>query len=1057
MPNKSAASIVAEDKRHRRIRRRRWLIGGGLIAALLLFGFFGLPPIIKAQAIKRLSAELHREVAIERIRLNPLVLSITIEGLVIKDRDGGAFTRWKRLYVNFDSFSLFTSEWRFQEIDLDGFSQRVAIDQDGVFNFADLIPAPAEAPADSPGKNPRPIRIANLTVTSAAFAFSDASRAHPFATEVGPLAFTLKNFLTAGHPKAPYEFSAATESGETLAWRGTLSINPVRSAGEFSLDGIALKKYAPYYVHLFNADVLSGRLDVSAAYAVDLSAESPQVSLTDAAIKLSRLQVAARGSTTSLIDLPSFTIDGLSADGLKPSATIKRVGFDGGRLTVVREADGSINLLKLLSAPETATAVDPVPTAAVQANPPVLPDVKLAEFALSGLAIDFEDRTTPNPAKNGISRLDVSVKNISLAEPASTAVITLAATTIPGGSIKVEGSVVREPLSADLGITVSSLPLGGITPYIEPFLNLRIAGGTVAANGSASLRGAVAGFKGDVIVDQFALVDGVKAEEFAGFTQLAIQGIDAVSAPLSARIAEIKLVAPTARVVINADKTTNLDPILRRDAVTPGSVSAGKPVTAPVSDAAAPVVAPAWSLGKFTLISGAFTLADRSVKPAARIALDHFSGTVAGLSSADLQRGDVDIRGKLNGSGTIALTGKLDAKAATHVPGALTEIVVDVKGVDLSPIAPYIGTYAGYELARSGLAVDVKARLSQRKLATENVVTLNQFTLGAATNSPDATKLPVRLGVALLKDSAGNIVLDVPVNGDLDDPEFKIGRVVMRVIGNLLVKAATSPFSLIGSAFGGGGDELAYQEFAAGSVTPSEVEMKKIDTLRKALKGRPALNLDITGSYDATTDLAAIREQILDRQVRFRRWEELRSVDASLHRPDQVVVFPEDEERIIRLFVAERYAGGQPVIAADGTPVPPQPVYKPMPVSTPKPKAPLLRRNQRVFSGANVFNSRIPKAAKSAVESVPVPVPVAAEPALANAEGAPAPLSLAEAKLALASGIPVADDVVRHLATERAQHVRDALLAGGEIDETRLFINPPAAEGKGTKVFLQLR
>lgn len=1057
MPNKSAASIVAEDKRHRRIRRRRYLTAGGAVAGLLLFGFFGLPPIIKAQAIKRLSAELHREVAIERIRLNPLVLSITIEGLAIEDRDGGAFTRWKRLHVNFDSFSLFTGEWRFQEIDLDGFSQRVVIDKNGAFNFADLIPASANAVDRRPQTQPRPIRIESLKVNSAELVFSDDSRAQPFATEVGPLTFTLKNFLTAGHPKAPYEFSAATESGETLEWRGTLSISPVRSAGEFKLGGIPLKKYAPYYAHLLNADVLSGVLDMKATYAVDLSEEAPQVSITDGALKLSRLQVAERGSTTPLVDLPLFEIEGLEADGVKPSAALKRVALQGGRLTVVREADGSINLLKLFSAPASALVQAPAPAVVVPVKPVVFPDVKLAEFALSGLAVDFEDRTTPVPAKNALSRLDVTVKNISLAEPASKVLIALAATTTPGGSIAMEGVAVREPLSADMGVTVSSVPLGGITPYIEPLINLRIAGGALSVKGRASLRGSVAAFNGDVVVDQLALVDGVKAEEFAGFTQLAIQGIDAVSAPLSARIAEIKLVAPTARVVVNADKTTNLDTILRRDAVAPGSVSAGKPVTVPVSDAAAPGAAPVWSLGKFTLISGAFTLADRSVKPAARIALDHFSGTVAGLSSADLQRGDVDIRGKLNGSGTIALTGKLDAKAATLTPGALTEIVVDVKGVDLSPIAPYIGTYAGYELARSGLAVDVKARLSQRKLATENVVTLNQFTLGAATNSPDATKLPVRLGVALLKDSAGNIVLDVPVNGDLDDPEFKIGRVVMRVIGNLLVKAATSPFSLIGSAFGGGGDELAYQDFAAGSVTPSEVEMKKIETLRKALKGRPALNLDITGSHDAEADLAAIREQTLDRQVRFRRWEELRAVDPALQRPDQVVVSPEDEDRIIRLFVAERFPGGQPVIAADGTPVPPTPVYQAMPVAATKPKGPVLRRNQRVFSGANVFNSRIPKAAKPPVESVAIPAPVAAAPAVATAEGAPAALSLAEAKRALAAGIPVADDVVRHLATERAQHVRDALLSVGEIEETRLFINPPAPEGNGTKVFLQLR
>ena len=1061
----SAASIVAQEKALRHRRRRRWLIATGVVAGLLLFGFFGLPPIIRAQAVKHLSAALHREVAIEKIRLNPLALSITIEGLEIKDRDGGPFTGWKRLYVNFDSFSLFTGEWRFQEITLDGFHQRVAIAKDGAFNFADLIPPPADKPAapePAPSK-PRPIRIAVLSVNSAALAFADSSRAQPFATDVGPLTFKLNRFVTVDDPKAPYEFSAVTEAGETFAWKGTVSIDPVRSAGEFSVGKIMLKKYAPYYADRINADLLDGLLDVSARYSIDLAKDSRQLALTDAVIRLSHLQVAARGTTTPLIDLPSFTIDGLSADGLKPSATIRRIALEGGRLTVVREKDGSINLLTLLvpaaapAVPASATSAPaPVP---VTSAPAALPDVKLAEFALTGLAIDIEDRTTPTPAKNSIGRLDVSVKNVSLSEAAAPIALKLSIATLPSGTIDVEGIAVREPLSADLAVKVADLPLAGATPYVEPMLNLKIAGGTVSVDAKARLSGKVAGFQGDVVVDKFATVDGAKAEAFAGFTQFAIRGIDAMSEPLTAKIAEISITDPSARVIVNADKTTNLNTILR---TTPKPEPVAGSESADTAEKPAPATAPSgpapvWSLGKFTLVNGSATLFDRSVKPAARVALDHFSGTITGLSSADLQRADVDIRGKLNGSGVIALTGKLDAKAATLAPGALTEIVVDVKGVDLSPISPYVGTYAGYELARSGLSVDVKANLTQRQLDTSNVVTLNQFTFGPATNSPEATKLPVRLGVALLKDIDGNIVIDLPVKGSLDDPNFKIGKVVLRVIVNLLVKAATSPFSLIGSMFGGGGDELAYQDFPAGVATPLETELKKIDTLRKALKGRPALNLDITGSIDAETDLAAVREAILNKQVRYRLWMEARAKDPNTLPPEQITVTPEDEARIIGLFVAERYPAGVSPVAADGSVQPHPPVYlTPFDKPAVKPAAGttlVVRRNQpRVTVGTSA------PASKSKPTAVtPVVLAPAGGAAASATPGAPAPLTLADARRALASAIPVSDDDLRQLADARAQQVRDALLAGGEIDASRLFLTPPAPEGKGAKVFLQLR
>ena len=109
-------------------RFRRWLIAGGVIVFLILFGFFGLPPIVKAQALKQLAARTGRQVAIEKIRINPLVLSATIEGFAIaeKDASAGEFTGWRRLYVNFDSWSLFSGELGFQEIALDGFHARVA-------------------------------------------------------------------------------------------------------------------------------------------------------------------------------------------------------------------------------------------------------------------------------------------------------------------------------------------------------------------------------------------------------------------------------------------------------------------------------------------------------------------------------------------------------------------------------------------------------------------------------------------------------------------------------------------------------------------------------------------------------------------------------------------------------------------------------------------------------------------------------------------------------------------------------------------------------------------
>src|SRR6185369_5536463 len=121
---------------------------------------------------------------------------------------------------------------------------------------------------------------------------------------------------------------------------------------------------------------------------------------------------------------------------------------------------------------------------------------------------------------------------------------------------------------------------------------------------------------------------------------------------------------------------------------------------------------------------------------------------------------------------------------------------------------------------------------------------------------PDATKLPVKLGVALLKDRNGRIEFDVPVTGRLDDPKFAVGPIIWHVVENLLLKAATSPFSLLGALVGGGGEELSFIEFAPGQSSVSDTETAKIEKLGKALYERPALNLEISGSADDSRDRA---------------------------------------------------------------------------------------------------------------------------------------------------------------------------------------------------------
>ena len=196
------------------------------------------------------------------------------------------------------------------------------------------------------------------------------------------------------------------------------------------------------------------------------------------------------------------------------------------------------------------------------------------------------------------------------------------------------------------------------------------------------------------------------------------------------------------------------------------------------------------------------------------LAIQQFSGTIAGISSTEPRHADINLHAAVDGVGPIDIVGHINPSNQT----ATNDLKIAFKDVDLTPTSPYAGKYAGYRLAEGKLNLDLAYYLVGRKLESRNFITLDRFTFGEKVESPDATHLPVRLAIAILKDRNGQILLDVPVEGSLDDPQFRVRKVILHTLLNILEKAATSPFSLLGAVFGGGGEELSYQDFAPGSA-----------------------------------------------------------------------------------------------------------------------------------------------------------------------------------------------------------------------------------------------
>jgi hypothetical protein len=521
----------------------------------------------------------------------------------------------------------------------------------------------------------------------------------------------------------------------------------------------------------------------------------------------------------------------------------------------------------------------------------------------------------------------------------------------------------------------------------------------------------------------------VAAEDLVKWDSIGFNGIDVNLNPQSASVREIHINNAYARLVIETNKSINLFNALRMTGTNAPDTNETNVAAAPKSVATnAPL--PQISIGAIVITNTALSFTDRSLSPNVNLAVQSVNGSIAGLSTEQLRHADITLNAMIDGIGPASITGTLNPFSGTLT----NRIKISVKDVDLTPTGPYSGRFAGYAIAEGKLNLDLEYQIVGKKLTAKNVITLDQFTFGEKVESADATHLPVRLAIAILKDRQGKIILDVPVEGNLDDPQFRIGKVVTRAIVNILEKVATSPFSLLGALFGGGGDELSYQDFAPGRAELSPDNVKKLDLLVKGLYERPGLNLEISGSIDPVNDRDGLQRAELDRQLRARKWLTLRKSERATNTVDQVTLTPDERQSLVKKLYHEALADSRitPAILAANT-------------NLTTIAAQVPSRSGSSEKGATFLEKkREPAAAKSSGISAQPKLPAIADPV----------------EVLLSAIIPVSDSDLATLAADRAKAVRAYILQTGKVEAKRIFLVENQATGvrsDGNRAYLQFR
>jgi hypothetical protein len=424
-------------------------------------------------------------------------------------------------------------------------------------------------------------------------------------------------------------------------------------------------------------------------------------------------------------------------------------------------------------------------------------------------------------------------------------------------------------------------------PFVRERVNLKIDRAFLETTSKLQLRQAETGeaplisLQGEAAITDLKTSEAERGKDLLSLQRLGLKGLDFASHPLSVRMEEIELAGLDTQLLLYEDGSSNLQRLLTSQTASgqKGAQSAEKATEAQVM------------IDRISLSQGRLRFVDERISPAFRSTLSDVQGTITDLGNQGDQPAGVELQADLGSNAPLRLKGKANVLGERF----FTDMKLQLANIALSPLSPYSGKYIGYSIDKGKFNLDSTVRIEGEALESDNSLLLDQLNLGEKVDSPAAVNAPVKLGLALLKNRQGEIHIDKSVSGDLSDPEFTVGDLVMRVFVNVLVKAATSPFAILGAMFGGG-EDINMVSFAPGQASLSEEAEAKMTKLGKALYERPGLKVDVLGRADTSKDRAALEERRFQQQLREQKYLDLSKKERAETSSQEMRILPEEYE-----------------------------------------------------------------------------------------------------------------------------------------------------------------
>ncbi|MCL4431426.1 MAG: DUF748 domain-containing protein [Epsilonproteobacteria bacterium] len=572
-------------------------------------------------------------------------------------------------------------------------------------------------------------------------------------------------------------------------------------------------------------------------YSQNLSSNPKE--LVNAAVHFGAFELNRLGDSRVVAGFEDINANGIVLNRDAKHATVKTLEITGANTSLKRLKNGTIDLQKLMFASVKKEPVsDTAPWSYV-----------IDEIFLNNGGINFTDEVPSRNVEANIDKLQIKLNGVS-SNPKTAIDIESSGRINQKTMLKLHAQAIRETLKSKGIFELSHFSLPLIDPYIEPSTYASLRRGDLTLKGEYSYTPKETSVKGKIALADWVVEDRRDNSVLLGWNRIGVTPFVYAYPENRLKINQISVNGLYTNALIDQNKTLNYSTLSKAKK---SEANTTKEKSNPFGI----------DVVKLAIVNSSATFSDLSLPLPFKTYIHDLKGEVLGISTTKDVNTFVRLKGGVDQYGSANIDGKLN----TNAPKSFTDMQVVFENLELKQYTPYSLQFLGYKIANGKLFLNLGYKINDGKLDGKNQVVIKQIELGE--EKAGGSPWPMRLVVALLEDGEGVIDIDLPIQGDVNSPDFKYGKVVWQVIGNLLTKAVTAPFKLLGSLMGISSDDdtLSNVSFEPGEYELTPPVREQLDKLATVLAKRPKLSLKIHGGWAAKEDDRALKIQKLIRSV----------------------------------------------------------------------------------------------------------------------------------------------------------------------------------------------